>query len=150
MPAGVRAGSFAQLLGLRRGYGLGHFVDCGRKAEGRQVRAFDTDAIAVQTTRENAAKNGIETITVHQGTLSDVPNSTWDVVVVNILAHVIIPLLEEAQLMRYVAPQGKLILSGIIEEQLDSVETAVHQAGGQIIENIQVRDWVCLIVSHRK
>lgn len=132
------------------GTGSGILSIAAIKLGAGEVRAFDTDTVAVQTTCENAAQNGIESLTVHQGTLGDVPNSTWDIVVVNILAQVIIPLLETEGLMTYVASQGKLIMSGIIEEQLESVETAVHQAGGQTIEKIQVRDWVCLIVSHRK
>jgi ribosomal protein L11 methyltransferase len=113
------------------------------------VRAFDTDKLAVQTTIDNAAQNNIETIQVHQGMLADVPLTSWDIVVVNILAHVIVSLLDNDRLIEYVVPDGKLILSGIIEEQLGVVETAVAQAGGQIIEKIQVRDWLCLIVSPR-
>jgi len=111
------------------------------------VRAFDTDALAVQTTVENAAQNGIDTIHIHQGVLADVPLTTWNIVVVNILAHVIVSLLDNDRLLDYVAPGGKLILSGIIEEQIAVVETAVTQASGQIIQKIQVRDWICLVVS---
>lgn len=111
------------------------------------VRAFDTDILAVETTQSNASQNKIDTIHIHQGVLSDVPVSQWDIVVVNILAHVIVSLLDNDALMEYVAPSGRLILSGIIEEQLGVVETAVTQAGGRVLEKLQVRDWVCLIIT---
>lgn len=129
------------------GTGSGILAIAAVKLGAGQVRAFDMDALAVQTTKDNATQNNIETIEIHQGVLADVPLTRWNIVVVNILAHVIVSLLDNDRLLEYVAPGGKLILSGIIEEQLGAVETAVTQAGGQIIEKIQVRDWVCLAVS---
>ncbi len=129
------------------GTGSGILAIAAVKLGAGQVRAFDTDILAVETTQSNTAQNGIGTINSHQGILSDVPVTSWDIVVVNILAHVIVSLLDNDRLLDYVAPAGKLILSGIIEEQLGVVTTAVSQAGGHIVEKIQVRDWVCLIVS---
>ncbi|MBK8899973.1 MAG: 50S ribosomal protein L11 methyltransferase [Anaerolineaceae bacterium] len=129
------------------GTGSGILAIAAVKLGAGAVRAFDTDFLAVETTQSNAAQNNIDTIQVHQGMLADVPLTRWDVVVVNILAHVIVSLLDDDRLLEYVAPEGRLILSGIIEEQLGMVETAVTLAGGYITEKIQVRDWVCLIVT---
>lgn len=129
------------------GTGSGILAIAAVKLGAGQVRAFDTDVLAVETTQSNAAQNKIDTIQIHQGVLADVPLTTWDIVVVNILAHVIVSLFNNDRLLDYVATTGKLILSGVIEEQLRMVETAVIQAGGHITEKIQVRDWVCLIVS---
>lgn len=143
LEAAVRPGDSV----LDVGTGSGILSIAAVKLGAGQVRAFDTDALAVQTTKENAAQNNIETIQIHQGVLADVPLTTWNIVVVNILAYVIVSLLDNDHLLDYAAPDGKLILSGIIEEQLGVVETAITQAGGQITEKIQVRDWVCLIVS---
>lgn len=131
------------------GTGSGILSIAAVKLGAGRVRAFDTDALAVQTTIDNAAQNGIDVIQIHQGVLADVPLTTWNIVVVNILAHVIVSLLDNDRLIEYVASNGKLILSGIIEEQLEVVETAVIRAGGHITEKIQVRDWLCLIVSPR-
>lgn len=130
------------------GTGSGILSIAAVKLGAGQVRAFDTDRLAVETTQSNALQNGINSIHIHQGVLADVPVEPWDVVVVNILAHVIVSLFDEDSLLAYVKPGGSLILSGIIEEQLGNVETAVSRAGGKIAEKIQVRDWVCLIVSH--
>ncbi|WP_420644569.1 50S ribosomal protein L11 methyltransferase [Candidatus Leptofilum sp.] len=129
------------------GTGSGILSIAAAKLGAGRVRAFDTDALAVKTTHSNAAQNDIDGIHIHQGVLADVPLTKWDVVVVNILAHVIVTLLEKDRLLDYVALDGKLILSGVIEEQLEAVETAVTQAGGQVTEKIQVRDWICLSVT---
>jgi ribosomal protein L11 methyltransferase len=140
----VRQGSSV----LDVGTGSGILSIAAVKLGAGQVRAFDNDLLAVQTTQSNTIQNGIDTINIHQGVLADLPLSGWDIVVVNILAHVIVSMLDNDRLLEFVAPEGKLILSGIIEEQLGVVETAVFQAGGRIVEKIQVRDWVCLVVSH--
>ncbi len=108
---------------------------------------IDTDTLAVQASTENAAINGVaDRIAVRQGTLDTVPKQKWDIVVVNILAPVIIGLLERDGLIDYVGENGRLILSGIIEEQAGAVETAVAAVGGQIIEKFQVRDWMAYVV----
>ncbi len=128
------------------GTGSGILSIAAVKLGAGRVRAFDTDALAVKTTQSNAIQNGIDNIEIHQGVLADVPLKKWNIVVVNILAHVIVSLLDNDQLMDYVAAEGKLILSGIIAEQAGVVETAVVRASGQILEKIQVRDWICLVV----
>jgi ribosomal protein L11 methyltransferase len=91
--------------------------------------------------------NGVSNFKLLQGTLDSLPLEKWQVVLANILAPVIIALLEEDDLLAYVADGGHLILSGIIDEQADDVKTAVMVAGGQVLEMLTVRDWVTLVVS---
>jgi len=111
----------------------------------------DTDHLAVQAALENVEKNGGTVVTtIRQGTLADVVERDWDVVVVNILAPVIITLLSEYDLMHYVAPGGRLILSGIIDQQAEAVETAVRAANGRVQQQLQVRDWVSYVIGHQE
>lgn len=108
---------------------------------------IDTDRLAVDAAQANAAQNDVtEQVTIRQGTLDTVTQRGWDIVVVNILAPVIISLFAQDQLLDYVAGNGRLILSGIIEEQGVGVETAVATAGGRIIETYQIRDWMAYVV----
>ncbi|MDV7399166.1 50S ribosomal protein L11 methyltransferase, partial [Arthrospira platensis SPKY1] len=58
-------------------------------------------------------------------------------------------LLRTGDLLGYVAPAGRLILSGIIDVQAPEVETAVVEAGGALVERLVVRDWVTLVVRLR-
>jgi ribosomal protein L11 methyltransferase len=127
------------------GTGTGILAIAAAKLGAGSITAVDTDDQAVKATTENARINNVNKIlSVWQGDLSSVPRKQWDIVVVNILAPVIINLLESAELMDYVKPGGKLILSGIIEQQQPDVETAVAAAGGNIINRIHRRDWVTL------
>ena len=90
----------------------------------------------------------------HCDTLGDVLAGRYGlaqapVVVANILAPVIIQLLRDDGLLDYVAPDGRLILSGIILEQGPAVEGAIAEAGGQVIRTITTGDWVTYIAGPR-
>ena len=129
------------------GTGSGILAIAAAKLGASHLLAFDTDILAVKATQENCIKNGVaEKISLFEGTLDQVEKKGWDVVVVNILAPVIINLFQNDDLMSYVAENGRLILSGIIEEQGEGVETAVAEAGGCVVEKLQVRDWVSYII----
>jgi ribosomal protein L11 methyltransferase len=66
-----------------------------------------------------------------------------DLVLANILAPVIIRLLEEG-LGDLIAGNGLLVLSGIIEEQAESVLQAARRQGLELVERRQIADWVAL------
>jgi ribosomal protein L11 methyltransferase len=139
---------------LDAGTGSGILAIAAVKLGADTVAAFDTDALAVRATQDNAARNdALAAIHVWRGELGSVTPQTgraqWDVVVANILAPVIIGLLAENGLLGYVAPGGRLILSGIIEEQAPDVAAALVAAGGQVTQTITAGDWVTLIAGHR-
>jgi ribosomal protein L11 methyltransferase len=115
--------------------------------QGGMILAVDTDRLAVAAAADNAALNGVA-IDVRQGSLADVEPGTSDMVVVNILAPVIVEMLGSG-LMGYVARDGWLLLSGIIDEQLPGVEAALAAAGGETVEVRSIRDWVGIVARHR-
>lgn len=132
------------------GTGSGILAIAAEKLGATKLLAFDTDNLAVKTTIANAEQNDTQFIVARQATLDEISEKPWDVVVVNILAHIIVSLLDEDGLMSYVAEDGFLILSGIIEEQAENVVTAVIRAGGKIAQTYQVRDWVSFVAVHDK
>ncbi len=139
---------------LDAGTGSGILAIAAAKLGAAEIAAFDTDALAVKATLDNAAQNDVASL-IHawRGELDSVDDEVgdgkWDVVVANILAPVIIQLLDEDGLLDYVAPDGRLILSGIILEQGDAVGVAIKKAGGQVERTIIAGDWVTIIAGHR-
>ena len=130
------------------GTGSGILAIAAARLGANSILAIDTDKVAVKTAVANAAQNSVTgQVAIRPGTLATVREQDWDVVVVNILAAVIITLLQESGLLNYLAPHGRLILSGIIDEQAPAVESAVTQAGGRVIQTLAVRDWTTLIVA---
>ena len=139
---------------LDAGTGSGILAIAAAKLGAAEVAAFDTDNLAVRATVDNAVQNGVaDVIHVWRGELDsvrdEVARRTWDVVVANILAPVIIQLLSEKGLLDYVAPGGRLVLSGIILEQGPAVEAAIFEAGGQVEDTIVAGDWITYIAGRR-
>jgi ribosomal protein L11 methyltransferase len=129
------------------GTGSGILAIAAVKLGAANVLGVDIDELAVKTAVANAEQNQVsDQVVIWQGDLSSVPARQWDVVLVNILAPVIIGLLNNGGLMNYVAESGWLVLSGIIESQADDVEHAVAEAGGRVVETLSVRDWVTMKV----
>ena len=128
------------------GTGTGILAIAAAKLGAEAITAVDTDEQAIITTMENARINHAGgKISAWQGDLASVDGGQWDIVVVNILAPVIINLLESGGLLDYVRPDGHLILSGIIDVQREAVESALNSANGRVIDLLSHRDWVTLI-----
>jgi len=109
----------------------------------------DIDEMAVKTALSNVAQNNVQAqVTIRQGELASVVEQSWDIVVVNILAPVIVTLLGKGGLLDYVDASGILILSGILEQQQKEVQAAIIQAGGQVSERLTMGDWVTYVVRH--
>lgn len=111
--------------------------------------AVDNDPQAVTAAAANAVVNGVgERLSVREGTLSSVKErGEWDLVLVNILAPVIVSMLRKDGLLDYARMGGHLLLSGIVEEQAPAVWEALGAAGGVVVDEMTVRDWVTLISS---
>jgi ribosomal protein L11 methyltransferase len=133
------------------GTGSGILSIAGAKLGARRLLGIDNDEMAVKSATANVAQNDLfPHVEIRLGTLETVREKVWDVVVVNILAPVIIVLLRDGRLMEYVTAGGTLILSGIIEQQLDEVSAAVAATGGRIVRALSMNDWVTLIVKHHE
>jgi ribosomal protein L11 methyltransferase len=130
------------------GTGSGILAIAAAKLGASRLVGVDTDQIAVETAVANAAQNNVTPIRFQQGVLTSIHEKGWDLVLVNILAPVIRELLERDGLLAYVAPDGYLVLSGIIEAQGEMIETAVAAAGGNVRKRYQVRDWLAYLVGH--
>ena len=134
-------------------------VGCGSGILGIAALKLGTDAVlgvdldpeAVESARKNAAINGIDRdLELEVGSLEEIISggyllSRGTLVVANILAPVIIRLLA-AGLEKILANEGKLILSGILDEQEKDVLAAIQAAGLRLVDKKQMGDWIALVV----
>lgn len=104
--------------------------------------ACDTDPLAIAVTTENLALNGVSDVALHVGGL-DAVAGTYDVVVANILAEVIIDL--APQWAPKMNPGAHLVCSGIITRKADDVAAALRQYGLDVLERRDQGEWVALL-----
>ena len=109
------------------------------------IRAFDLDEVAVRVARENIALNPhMESIQVGVGNLLEGVGGQVQVIVANILADVLVLLLEDAYTL--LEAEGSLILSGIIADKWSMVEEAALAAGFVLERRLIEGEWNACIL----
>ena len=105
----------------------------------RDVHGFDNDPDAVRNANENAEANGLGAL-FSDGDLS-VPGTAApaDVVAANVLAPVLVRFAREVGAL--VNPGGRLILSGILDEQYGEVRDAYAALGFAEISSRLIGEW---------
>lgn len=110
------------------------------------ITATDIDEDAVTVTRENAALNNVkDRLNAFQADGLSAQNE-YDLIFANILAGPLLGLAPD--IVRALAPKGKVILSGILEEQADTLIAAYQKAGLQLDSHDILAGWSTLIMHH--
>lgn len=126
------------------GCGTGVLAVLAAQLDVGRVRAIDVAEAAVAATRHNAASNGVaDRIEVDTTPLARI-DATFDVVVANILAPVLVAL--GADLVRVVAPGGSLVISGILERRHRHVLDAL--APLEPVASIADAGWITIELRH--
>lgn len=101
-----------------------------------RVEACDTDAEAIQIARANAEANDVTAIQFRAGSVDETTPSA-DLVCANLTADVILQTLPTLISVTC----GKLILSGILETQVEQIVSALDE-----VEIMQDGEWVAIVV----
>ena len=134
------------------GSGSGILSIAAVKLGASQAYGVDIEPDAMASALKNASVNQVETqVQFLQGSLEDIQNGTFGVhqaplVLANIIAPILLRLLD-AGMADLMAPDGVLILSGILEEQLEQMLAKLAELNLEVIDRRQIEDWVALAVS---
>ena len=116
-----------------------------------RVQGCDIDPKAPEAAERNAALNGLgaDRFSVCAGDVLSNEGmrhrlgTGYEIVLANIVADVIIPLSAFAR--RFMAENGVLICSGIIESRCAEVENALRRNGFTILEHFSEEEWNCFL-----
>ncbi len=124
------------------GCGSGVLALAALKLGARQLVGVDIDEQALVASRDNVARNGIDPDRLTLYLPDDFPAAgQYDLVMANILAAPLIDLADK--LVSHIRPGGEIILSGILQEQADSV-MAAYAPAVRFTDIRQREDWVFL------
>jgi ribosomal protein L11 methyltransferase len=131
------------------GTGSGILALAAAKLGADHVYSIDNSSVAVESATENATINGLsERIQVVLGTLDEATAHSmvgqYDLVLANIIAHIIGSL--APQLAQVLAPNGLLVVSGIIEARRQDAEAPLLAAGLELVEQRMIEDWLVLVL----
>ena len=104
------------------------------------IQAFDTDEEAIAIARDNAIANNVN-VEFHVGSV-DAATASADLVCANLTADVIVGMIKTLVSLTC----GKLVLSGILETQVEMVQAGLHDCGVTEFEIAQDDEWVALII----
>jgi ribosomal protein L11 methyltransferase len=126
------------------GTGSGILAMAAKLFGARKVDAWDFDPIAVRVAKGNAKLNGIRGVSFNRAdVLKWKPARKWDVVLANVYGPVLIE--ASRQIAAAVAPDGNLILSGILREQSEEVIAAFDPLGLEFERVVRKGKWVTLL-----
>lgn len=126
---------------LDYGCGTGILAIAAGKLGAQRVDGVDIDPQAVDAAKSNAQGNAVQAgFYLPEG----FPGGSYNVIVANILSNPLKML--ASSLLANLAPQGSLVLSGILAEQAEGVIAAYATTKPGITLTIwrKVGDWVCL------
>ena len=108
------------------------------------VYAYDLDEVAVRAAKENMDLNDYaKEVQVAANDLLKGISIKADIVMANILAEIILLLIEDA--WRVLKPNGLFITSGIIDSKKDTVLEQLSAQGFEIEQVQQMKDWFAII-----
>ena len=142
----------SKIIDIGCGYGI--LSIAALKLGATNALGVDIDVESVRNARENADQNGIgDEFIIGQGSVKEVLKGQFSfkqapLVVTNILAPIIVRLLDNG-LADLVELNGVVILSGILEGQVESVVEATQAKGLVLIEQKRMGDWVALSLAKK-
>src|SRR5512137_1247336 len=122
------------------GTGSGLLAIAARKLGAGRVAANDNDPVAVTVAAENADRNGAS-LELTGDPPSAIPG-TFDLVVANILANVLVELAPD--LARRAAPGGEVVLAGVLVPQESEVADAFLAQGLEALPGQRRGEWSLL------
>ena len=127
---------------LDAGCGSGILAIAGALLGYGPIDAFDFDPEAVAVSEENAQLNNVASqINLSVGNAADWQGRAekYDLVCANILGHLLIAF--RFNIVSWVAPDGVLVLSGILDRDFDKVSAAFAEVGMKELERFKDKDW---------
>ena len=110
------------------------------------LKAVDLDKLAVDVSRENFVLNNLENrIEVEEASLLTKETKKYDVIVANILAHIIELMLEDAY--KLLEDGGYFITSGIIKDKKDELLEKMLKQGFKLVEETSDNEWYSFVVT---
>jgi len=126
---------------LDLGCGTGVLGILAAKQGAAKVRMCDTDPLCLANSLENCMANGVH-LPVKLGSIEVFQGKTHDVILANINRNALLNLMP--QMAGLLHEGGHLLLSGILEQDIPSIETAAQNHGLTGVSISSRGEWRCL------
>jgi ribosomal protein L11 methyltransferase len=129
---------------LDAGTGTGILAIAALRLGAKRVMAFDFDATAIRVAKTNAQLNRAAGLKLFRAdVLKYNPEGTFDVVAANLYADLFRN--AASRLWPAIKPLGKLIISGLMRDQVERVSEKIRELGGKIELKRSRGRWVTML-----
>ncbi len=129
------------------GTGTGILGIAAARLGAERVLGIDTDPVAVEVAGKNAGLNGVSGVFRSEGTTLSAIGGEFDLVLANLIAEILVDL--AAQILALCAPEGRLVLSGILKEKSGWVVEEYVKHGASLAEEATDGQWAALLLRRR-
>ncbi len=127
---------------LDAGTGSGILAILAKKLDSGYTFGFDLDPEAINNANHNALLNKIRDIHFQQGDQSVIPNRKFKIILANINRSALIDMM--GVLENHLQLKGKLIISGVLEKDRDSILSA-SPSTLNVLELSQKNGWMAIV-----
>lgn len=129
------------------GSGTGVLAILASKLGAKEVVAFDNDPWCYENALENIEINSINNIQLYEGSLEDIKEDKFDIILANINRNFL--LAHGPQFQEKMNPNGLLMLSGFFYEESHLILDYFHSLG-MVAQYLLHRDeWACVVLKNR-
>lgn len=128
------------------GTGTGILAILAEKMGAAEVLGIDNDSWSIENTLENIQANGCTRIRVVQKDQPDV-QQLFNIILANINKHILLAYMPV--LVRQLAPGGKLLLSGLLEEDEADIAASLELAGATFVHTVKKSNWICIVAADK-
>ena len=125
------------------GTGSGILAISAAKLGYAPVHAFDFDPVSVKISKKNCRTNRVETkVSISRKDLTRLPLTSrekYDVICANLISTLLLS--ERRKILNRVAPQGTIVLAGILETEFAKVKKAYELEGLRLVKSTVEREW---------
>ncbi|MBW2056684.1 MAG: 50S ribosomal protein L11 methyltransferase [Deltaproteobacteria bacterium] len=126
------------------GTGSGVLAIAGARLGARPVKGIDVDERALEAAFQNVRRNRVEEVVEIGSDPLEAVSGRFDLVVANIDFKTLARL--EGPLTAHVAPRGRLILSGVLNDQVRALAGIFEGRGFEVVGGETEGEWSCLVL----
>ena len=124
------------------GSGTGILSILASKLEAKQVVGIDNDRWSFDNSNDNAVLNNVTNIQFINGTIKDLENKKFDIILVNINRETIIKDISYYSL--FMNPGSDILLSGFLEEDTQLILNKSEQLSLELVSSENKKEWQIL------
>lgn len=129
------------------GTGTGILAILAEMLGATEVIATDNDKWSIENSIENVQRNDCQAVQVADTDITALnPDKQFDIILANINRHVLLAYMP--QIKALLKPDGQLIISGILQEDIPVMQTSFETNHLQAVKTTTAKNWVSILLQH--